>query len=101
MGLLVDGGVEPVEATRRVCSAVKPAKQRTGWELFGRGERSDAANLVKGLNVAGLRVRDVRSHRPGGGTWDFTKSYDRAWAKRLVGSEDPGLIVTATPYALR
>ena len=65
---LVDHGVEPLDATRYVCSAVSVAKSGTCWEVYGRGGLADAANKYHGLNVRGLRVLDLRAHRADGGS---------------------------------
>ena len=81
--------------TRRECVASLTGATPSFIEVYGRGGLTDAAQKFKGLNVVGLRVLDLISHRPDGEKWDFTKTQDRKWAKRLVEQEDPDWITTA------
>lgn len=93
--LLVDHGVQPCDATRYVCAALRASNAGTFWELYGRGKLTDAYERNPGLNVKGLRVLDLRSHRPDAQTWDFDRSSYRKLARRLVEEDDPDWIIAA------
>ena len=84
VALLVDCGVEPVVANRYVASVVKNPDAGTFWEVYGKGNLANAALRQKDINVVGLRVLDLRSSRPDGEHWDFTRKTDRRWAMKLV-----------------
>ena len=98
--LLVSHGVDEVDAQRFVCSAVKGQSQNepTGFfELYGRGGLSKAAKRYRGLNVEGLQVLDLRTSRPDGEAWDFTRKHDRHWALRLLREQQPTWVIAAPP----
>ena len=56
-----------------------------------------AAGQMKSLNLTGLRALDLRTTRPDGKAWDFTRKSDRRWAEKLVEEDDPDWLVGAPP----
>ena len=97
VALLVACGVEPVVANRYVASATKNPEAGTFWEVYGKGNLANAARRERDISVVGLRVLDLRSSRPDGEHWDFTRKTDRRWAMKLVETEDPTWIIGAPP----
>ena len=98
--LLVSQGAGEVDAQRFVVTAVKgqPQHQPTGFfELHGRGGLTRAAHRHTSLNVQGLEVLDLRTVRPDGKHWDFTRKHDRGWCMKLVREHQPRWIVAAPP----
>ena len=100
VNLLVSHGVQPIDAQRHVCNLMKG--RSTGepvgfFELYGQGGLKRAADQNPSLNVAGLEVLDLRTLRPDGRPWDFTKPKDRAWALRLLREQKPRWVVAAPP----
>ena len=93
VNMLLAHGVEPVEAQRYVTSVVKAKrddKQPTGFfEVYGQGSLKRTASRLPQLNVVGLEVLDLRSLRPDGQPWDFSRPKDRAWALRLLREQRP------------
>ena len=99
--MLVSNGVQPVDAQRLVTSLAKGTSingEPTGFfELYGQGGLSKAAKRFKGLNVRGLEVLDLRSARPDGVNWDFTRQSDRLWALRLLREQQPMWVIASPP----
>ena len=96
--LLVEHGVTPVDATRFVVSAVTASRPpATFYEVYGQGGLTNAGKKYTGLNVQGLRVLDLRSLRPDGECWDFTRRSDRDWAWRLFLEQKPDWVIGAPP----
>ena len=100
VSLLVAHGVEHLDAQRYVCSLVKgksPNEPATFFEMYGQGGLSRAARHNPDLNVRGLEVMDLRTLRPDGQPWDFTRSRDRQWALRMIREQKPRWIIGAPP----
>ena len=95
--LLVHHGVEPVEAQRFVTSTVRAHNKKSFFEMYGQGGLSRTAEVYKGLNVVGLRALDLRTLRPDGKAWDFSRRSDRDWAFKLVQEEEPDWIIGSPP----
>ena len=99
--MLVAHGVQVVDAQRFVTSMVKGKpcnNDATGFfELYGRGGLSKAARKYRSLNVEGLEVLDLRTARPDGECWDFTRKEDIAWAMRLLREQQPMWVIAAPP----
>ena len=103
--LLVAHGVEHLDATRYLTALIKqktsPSPDPTSFfELYGQGGLQRAAKLNPGLNVRGLEVLDLRTLRPDGQAWDFTRAKGRAWALKLIRKHKP-MWVIAAPHAPR
>ena len=64
---------------------------------MGKGGLKRAAKLYPSLNVRGLEVLDLRTLRPDGQPWDFSRPKDRAWATRLVHQQRPRWIIASPP----
>ena len=64
--------------------------------FMANGGLTRAAARHKSLNVQGLEVLDLRTTRPDGECWDFTRKADRQWALRLL-RELQSMWVTAAP----
>ena len=69
--------------------------EKTGDPTQGGLKR--AADRVPHLNVRGLQVLDLRTLRPDGEYWDFTRPKDRAWALRLLREQKPRWVIAAPP----
>ena len=67
-------------------------------EIYGRGGIMNEANgHRRNLNVKGLGALDIRTLKPHGDYWDFTKRADRREARDLVNQLDPDLIIGSPP----
>ena len=100
VSLLVPRVVTQVDAQRFVTSVTKAehgSGRTTFFELYGQGGLSRAARRYRGLNVQGLGVLDLRSHRPDGEPWGFTRKRDRAWALRVLRRQRPTWAIAAPP----
>ena len=73
VAMLVDCGVQPVDAKRYVTSVVKHPNEGTFWEVYGKGILGRAALRQTDINIVGLMALDLRSRRPDGQHWDFTR----------------------------
>ena len=97
--MLVDLGVDVVDANRFVCSITKKKNIVSMYEVYGRGSVGElaASPQHRGLNVKGLRVIDLRFNRPDGKPWNLLRDEDQKMALDLVEAEDPDWIVGAPP----
>ena len=99
--LLVAHGVEHLEAQRFPCNLVKSKgtsrESVDFFEVYSRGGLQRAARQMPGLNVHGLEVLDLRSFKPDGTPWDFTRSADRSLALKMVREQRPKWIIAAPP----
>ena len=86
---------------RFVCNAVKSkdsTSRPTGFfELYGQGGLTRAARRYKGLNVQGPEVLDLRTLRPDGQNWDFSRKKDRQWALKILREKKPKWVIAAPP----
>ena len=99
--MLVSRGVQAIDAQRLVTSMVKGTSYNQGptgfFGLYGQGGLSRAARRHRSLNVEGLEVLDLRSTRPDGENWDFSRASDRAWALRLLRQQKPMWVIASPP----
>ena len=66
----------------------------TFMEYYGRGEiMKDANRARRCLNVKGIHALDLRTFRPDGTHWDFTKIRHRKDARRMVRELKPNWII--------
>ena len=89
-----------IEAQRYVTNLVKQksaGKPATFFEVYGQGGLTRAANLHPALNVCGLEIMGLRTLRPDGQVWDFSRAKDRAWALRLIREQKPRWSIAAPP----
>ena len=90
-------GVDPVIATRAAYARVKK-RRPTMMELYGRGTIVHGANVsFKNLNVHGLDALDLRTLKPSGQPWDFTKTSDHRLALWLVRTRKPTWMIGSPP----
>ena len=94
--MLVEMGVEPIDAQRYMFKLTKNSNQVTFHEFYGRGTLVEQAELSS-FNVKGLRSLDFANVKPDGSRWDFRLKKDRHEAMRLVELEDPDWIIGAPP----
>ena len=91
-------GVSAVNAVRFSKSVNKAKPATTLIAAYGRGGLSDLANRRRrSLNVKGLAALDLRTYKPSGGTWDFTKKSDQKEALGLVDKYEPEFIIGSPP----
>ena len=67
-------------------------------ELYGRGAIVREANgSRRDLNVKGLGALDIRTTKPDGSSWDFTRRADRQEAMALIDELNPDFIIGSPP----
>ena len=70
----------------------------TFLEYYGRGGICTQANKVRrDLNVHGLGALDLRTTKPSGDNWDFSKKADRKEAMNLINQLEPDFIIGSPP----
>ena len=90
---LIGAGVGDQKAKLKAKDMANP-DETTFMELYGRGAIVREANgSRRDLNVAGLGALDIRTSKPDGSTWDFTKRSDRRDAMEMVDKLAPDFIV--------
>ena len=89
-------GVEPVDATRYVCS-LRNMDPTTFMEVYGQGRMIKMANDCRNLNLRGLNAMDLRTCKPDGQPWDFRNPDDRSLAERLVLETEPTWLIGWPP----
>ena len=100
-------GVSPGDATMFAVGAVKNTPkqpsmygtyQPTMFELYGHGTLVNASHgCRRNLNVNGLHALDLRTQKPDGEPWDFSKSSDRQLAKSMVIELKPTWVIGSPP----
>ena len=100
-------GVSPGDATMFAVGAVKNTPkqpsmygtyQPTMFELYGHGTLVNASHgCRRNLNVNGLHALDLRTQKPDGEPWDFSKSSDRQLAKSMVDELKPTWVIGSPP----
>ena len=101
MDVLQTLGVEPDDANRFSAKIMRISNQPmnpTFVEMYGCGNIVTAANTVlRNLNVHGLAAFDLRTSKPSGVPWDFSKKSDRTEALKYVKERKPTWIVGSPP----
>ncbi|MCP2504710.1 MAG: hypothetical protein NLN65_05400, partial [Candidatus Poseidoniaceae archaeon] len=101
MDVLQTLGVEPDDANRFSAKIMRISNQPinpTFVEMYGCGNIVTAANTVlRNLNVTGLAAFDLRTCKPSGVPWDFSKKSDRSEALRFVKEKKPIWIIGSPP----
>ena len=92
-------GVDALQANRYVASLVKSKLQQpTVMEAHGRGKIVSMANSeFRNLNVLGKQALDLRTKKPSGAHWDFSRAQDRREAKDLVLRDEPTWLIGSPP----
>ena len=101
MDILQTPGVEPEDANRLSSRIMKISHQPLNpsfVEMYGCGNIVNAANhVLRNLNVSGLCASDLRTSKPGGEAWDFSKKSDRMQALKYVKEKKPTWVVGSPP----
>ena len=101
MDILQTLGVEPSEANRFSSRIMRISNQPLNpsfVEMYGCGNIVNAANhVLRNLNVSGLGAFDLRTAKPSGEKWDFSKKSDRMQALRYVKEKKPTWVVGSPP----
>ena len=94
---LVLSGADPNEARDRV-NVMLGKPSTTFIEMYGRGSINlEANNSRRQLGLRGIGALDLRTTKPDGTPWDFTKRSDRRTARDLISAEDPDWIIGSPP----
>ena len=94
---LVLAGADPTEARDRVHVMLgKPST--TFIEMYGRGSINlEANNSRRQLGLRGIGALDLRTTKPDGTAWDFTKRSDRRAARDMISTENPDWVIGSPP----
>ena len=94
-------GVDCVDATRYAMQIVKQhrsTRRPTFIEMYGAGHMVEMAHgPARNLNLKGLGALDLRTCKPNGQPWDFTRRSDRMLAYRLVLRLKPRWLIGSPP----
>ena len=94
-------GVGPVEANRYSAKIMRISAQPinpTFVEMYGCGNIVHAANhVLRNLNIDGLCAFDLRTSKPDGEPWDFSRKSDRKMALQYIKEKKPSWIVGSPP----
>lgn len=70
----------------------------TFFEIYGQGNLVKAAHgCRRNLNLQGLHALDLRTSKPNGEAWNFSRSSDRQMAKSMVETLKPTWVVGSPP----
>ena len=101
MDILQTLGVSPEEANRFSSKIMRISSQPinpTFVEMYGCGNIVNAANhVLRNLNVEGLNAFDLRTSKPNGTAWDFSRRGDRKEALQYVKDKKPSWIIGSPP----
>ena len=90
-------GVGPTKANRFSAKVMRVSAQPlnpTFVEMYGCGNIVNAANhVLRNLNVDGLNAFDLRTAKPSGEAWDFSRRSDRKLALEYVQEQKPTWII--------
>ena len=78
-------------------SMCRRAPTTTFIEVYGRSIRDQSLLTRRKLNVEGLNALDLRTTKPNGQPWAFSKREDRKLARQMVDEQQPEWIVGAPP----
>ena len=94
---LVKAGVDCDLAHKKARDMISPS-DATFLELYGRGGINREANGPRrNLNVRGLGALDMRTTKPDGSSWDFSRRQDRHEAVRMINELKPDLSLALHP----
>ena len=92
---LLVAGVKPAHATE-VASSMYSVRS-SFIEVYGKSIRDQLLVTRRNLNIDGLNALDLRTLKPNGEPWDFTKRADRKEARTMIDEQDPDWILGAPP----
>ena len=90
-------GVSPVQAKSAASSMTSRDPPSTFVEVYGTSIFDHSLMSRRNLNVEGLHSFDLRSLKPDGHPWDFTKRTDRKLAREMIRESDPDWVIGAPP----
>ena len=95
---LVLSGVYRKRAKKRVEAMTSSRPMATLTEVYGRGRIVDCANHARrDLNVLGMGAFDMRTSKPDGTPWDFSRRANRRLARSIIDRDDPEWIIGRPP----
>ena len=95
---LVMSGVKEAVARKHVKAMRSPKPMATFSEVYGRGSIVECANKARrDLNLKGLHAMDLRTVRPDGQPWDFSRKSDRKLAMAMLSRDSPDWIIGSPP----
>ena len=108
MDVLQTLGVSAGEANAYAVQALKDkslrattfgdAYQPTFFELYGHGTIVQASHgCRRNINIDGLHALDLRTCKPNGEAWDFSKAVDRRLARTMIDEMKPTWVVGSPP----
>ena len=101
MDILQTLGVSAEEANRYSSKIMRISSQPlnpTFVEMYGCGNIVNAANhVLRSLNVEGLNAFDLRTSKPDGTAWDFSRRGDRREALQYVKDKKPTWVIGSPP----
>ena len=101
MDILQTLGVEAEEANRfssRIMRITSQPLNPSFVEMYGCGNIVHAANhILRNLNIDGLCAFDLRTLKPGGDPWDFSRRSDRKQALQYIQEKKPSWIIGSPP----
>ena len=97
VAMLVDCGVEPVDANRYITSVVMNSDSGTFGEVYGKSKLGNAVRREKDMNLVGLRALDLRFTRPDGEHSDSTRKSVRKCEMCFVDEDCPMWIIGTPP----
>ena len=98
--LLQTLGADVVDAVRVASMWVQEEKGRspTFLEVYGGGSIvQEAENQRRNLGVKGIGAFDLRTKKPDGTSWDFSRKADRALAREYIAMHKPRWIIGSPP----
>ena len=94
---LVLVGADPIEAKDRV-NSMRGRRSTTFMEVYGGGAINECANRARrDIGLKGIGALDIRTLKPDGSSWDFTKRADRRLASELIDSQNPDWLIGSPP----
>ena len=83
---------------KSIISSMQKTELTTPMEVFGGGNICSEANGPRrNLNIAGLNPLDLRTAKPDGPPWDFTKKVDRHLCRSMIDEQKPTWLVGSPP----
>ena len=66
-------------------------------EVYGDSITNHNLLSRRNLNITGLQAMDIRTCKPNGQPWDFSKRSDRKEARQMIKDSNPDWVVGAPP----
>ena len=89
---------EAIAHVKSIISSMQKTELTTFMEVFGGGAICSEANGPRrNLKIAGLNAFDLRTAKPDGPPWDFTKRVDRHLCRSMIDEQKPTWLVGSPP----